>query len=785
MMDYVLDDCPPIGRASMPVLNAKSIMEIVEKKEISIKTPRDTNQQHKGLVEDNLFDFGDALVDYTSDGGSIRINQGLATLMLIAATSEAPNRLLMVKKREAFEQVTAQAQSLLEKQREDYERQRVEAAKQHQEHLERHREALDKQHQEHLEVMRKQNELLQEEVKRTRELYAQANLQFEVTSPPVRLEESRALLVQATLTKNIKNKAERHLADYEMERSKRLQKEKDLEEAERRIKKLKDDITFMEESWEVVTKRPFLKDELDSPEMHAEKKAKLEEVHENLQAVKMGKPLGDSQGIKMGKPLGDSQGIKMGKPLGDSQGIKMGKPSGDSQAVKKGESSDSPSVKKVSSNHALDDASNRADQEVLELDSNGDIVSGKKDEDIKEPSRSRQEHKLDKSQFEGLFLRPMSPPRKTLLGEGGLHVSDEELVKQSLIAWRHHLRTQNRYRPDKYLPIQVHKTHIKILMSALSSFKNERVKNKFTKKAVLMYQHEQYSHMYKEYHVPAEACYPYPLMSKVDADRDILYRVRCAPLNAFYSMIMEDTPGYVPRGHWSKPPIQEPSRSSSRGSDRSASVSRSAEGDNQRSSKSPEHPTANPIKNLGESSSVKKQASSSSREPSSTKLDVLWGSTDHLSDRRFKNSQRGKRVIPIPGEEPGYTSESGNEMEDQDNSFYDPRMIPSDKTLLAEWLHKIKRIKDNDLPKEYHDMRREWLQKAEEERVRKGSIPTILYDVEPPWDTGRGLAQVRYNEWRVADFEKRIAALRERNAASCAKFDSRKGHGPRDGQGRR
>ena len=75
--------------------------------------------------------------------------------------------------------------------------------------------------------------------------------------------------------------------------------------------------------------------------------------------------------------------------------------------------------------------------------------------------------------------------------------------------------------------------------------------------------------------------------------------------------------------------------------------------------------------------------------------------------------------------------------------------------------------------------------KVEEERVKKGITPTILHGVEPPWDTGRGLAQVRYNEWRVADFEKKIAALRERNAASCAKFDSSKKHGPRDGQGRR
>ena len=55
--------------------------------------------------------------------------------MLIAATAEMPNRLLMEKKREAFEEVTAKAQDLLLKQRQDYERQREAIALQHQEHL--------------------------------------------------------------------------------------------------------------------------------------------------------------------------------------------------------------------------------------------------------------------------------------------------------------------------------------------------------------------------------------------------------------------------------------------------------------------------------------------------------------------------------------------------------------------------------------------------------------------------------------------------------------------------
>jgi hypothetical protein len=98
LMTEVMGVGSPAEDTGKPVLNAKSIMEIAERKDISIKTPaHNHNLQRQGL-EDNLFDFGDALLDYTSDGGTIRINQGLATFMLIAATAEAPNKLLMEKK---------------------------------------------------------------------------------------------------------------------------------------------------------------------------------------------------------------------------------------------------------------------------------------------------------------------------------------------------------------------------------------------------------------------------------------------------------------------------------------------------------------------------------------------------------------------------------------------------------------------------------------------------------------------------------------------------------------
>jgi len=163
----------------------------------------------------------------------------------------------------------------------------------------------------------------------------------------------------------------------------------------------------------------------------------------------------------------------------------------------------------------------------------------------------------------------------------------------------------------------------------------------------------------------------------------------------------------------------------------------------------------------------------------------MWGSTEHLSSRRYKNMQRGQRFNPIVGEEKGYSSESGNEKEDEDNSLYDSRLPPADKRKLADCQWKIKKIKQQDFPKEYLETREEWLREAEAARIKNGTVPVCLHDVAPPWDKGQGLALSRYNEMIVYNINHSINELRERNAASCAKLEAANVHGPRDGQDRR
>jgi hypothetical protein len=174
-------------------------------------------------------------------------------------------------------------------------------------------------------------------------------------------------------------------------------------------------------------------------------------------------------------------------------------------------------------------------EEILELDSEGDIVSGKEKAVVQAALRPGDKNYIntrtsDKSDVKGYNKNPPAP-LTTLLGKDGLNCSDEELVKQSLIAWRHHLKSRSEYKPDRILPYETHQKHARILMSALSNFKEQRIKNQFTHRAKLLHKHDQYSIMYMAYHVPANTCTPYELMSKVDLDRQ-RYSVSvkmCAP----------------------------------------------------------------------------------------------------------------------------------------------------------------------------------------------------------------------------------------------------------------
>ena len=125
---------------------------------------------------------------------------------------------------------------------------------------------------------------------------------------------------------------------------------------------------------------------------------------------------------------------------------------------------------------------------------------------------------------------------------------------------------------------------------------------------------------------------------------------------------------------------------------------------------------------------------------------------DKWMERRAKHLARS-RNIPIAGEE--YESESGNERDDYNHSWFDDRMTPMDKTKLARWLYQIKRIKAQDYSSDYIKQRSQGLDVAQREYDRRGAIPAYLSGVPPPWNEGVGLAITRFNEKIVDECNER------------------------------
>jgi hypothetical protein len=164
--------------------------------------------------------------------------------------------------------------------------------------------------------------------------------------------------------------------------------------------------------------------------------------------------------------------------------------------------------------------------------------------------------------------------------------------------------------------------------------------------------------------------------------------------------------------------------------------------------------------------------------------------TDRVSEKRFSNMQknlnREKRGPSLVGDSNGEESRcSGNENEDRDNALYDDCMVESDKKSLRDWVHQIKKIKQNDLPQHFIKQREQDLNNAQADFINSKKIPVYLDGVKPPWNQGTGQAIIRYNEMMVRKLENRIEKARERNAALCTLEDAAKRTDGPSGQGKR
>jgi hypothetical protein len=114
----------------------------------------------KSQWEDGHDELSDLLPGYTSPGGdTMRINLDLATLLIMSAAAEMPNRAALHAKQDAYDQVTFQAQVELGKQVAEYEEQRRRMAAEHERCLE---------------ALRQENQRMIDEATRVRKEYTEA-----------------------------------------------------------------------------------------------------------------------------------------------------------------------------------------------------------------------------------------------------------------------------------------------------------------------------------------------------------------------------------------------------------------------------------------------------------------------------------------------------------------------------------------------------------------------------------------------------------------------------------
>jgi hypothetical protein len=342
-----------------------------------------------------------------------------------------------------------------------------------------------------------------------------------------------------------------------------------------------------------------------------------------------------------------------------------------------------------------------------------------------------------------------------------------------LSAWRYQLRKRREYLPDRRLPDQVHLDHVKILGAALRDFKKLRIEANMSWIECLKFQHETYDMLGQRYGIPHDTCGARQLMDKAMDDSSILLRKRCVPVNQYYSMLMVDTPGYVPSPNWNTPekpidkakPCSLKHRQPKGGSTATHIKPPTGLGKtavyNAPVYNAPNHSA--PVYN--DRSSSASHGGSMNPNPSSLesleRITSAYLDTDKVSEKRFSNMQknlnRGTRGPSLVGDSNGDSSScSGNENEDRDNALYDDRMIEEERKDLVDWLYQIRKIRQNDLPKQFIKQREQDLDNAQADFISSKKIPVYLDGVKPPWNQGTGQAIIRYNEMVIRKLEKRV-----------------------------
>ncbi len=152
------------------------------------------------------------------------------------------------------------------------------------------------------------------------------------------------------------------------------------------------------------------------------------------------------------------------------------------------------------------------------------------------------------------------PPSRVRSRADGLY-TEEEMGRLTLEAWRTRLRAMHEYMPDRLYSAENHLTKVRILQAALSHMKTNTWE--LNGRALVAFHHESYAHLMTAYGIPFNTCPVNDMYRRIQDGRH-LERYRCVPVSQYYSMLMEDTPGFVPNATSVKPTSVKPRTQRSR-----------------------------------------------------------------------------------------------------------------------------------------------------------------------------------------------------------------------------
>jgi hypothetical protein len=521
------------------VLTQAIMSDLAATKQIRLRTSLLGHTQQQAGLEEDVYGY-DELDGYTSPGGTIRMDKKLTTVMFIAVAAETPNKLLLKAREEAYELVTTQAKDLLEKQRKAYEDKCARMAEEHQRCMER---------------MKAESDKMLEEASKVRQEYAQAFL-LEEPLTIRKIEEFQAHICYDSLSEQLEFKTQRLQNDYESEKKKRVRKEEDLKDAEDQITKLQQDLKRLEDILERSSKRSVpLRGKNDSPELQPSKKKQIVEVQANAAAIIKQQVEVKNEIESAGSAIIRQEPELRLDTLGDivSNEVELPVPPTPSEITRQIFEARRKAKLGESERIALVERG----KQVVEARRKALVVTKTTTNITKSPSPERYlGYKAAQYSFHDIASvfkghnRRVSPTPDLFQHYNAArdaHLSDGELGVMALEAWRNHLRKKHEYLPDRDIASSVHLDHLKVLSSALTDFKRQQTALNLWEEGAVSYKHERYSVICQKYRIPSEVCIPKELMRSVERkDMNMLYQKRCCQLNKFYSMLLKDTPGYIP-----------------------------------------------------------------------------------------------------------------------------------------------------------------------------------------------------------------------------------------------